>query len=99
MRGAVAQSLALRQVTRDISEIQKQVEQRQKWQQRDGRVIQNRGTVYAKDGREAVLKRQQQADEKAAAVAERARKRRKTQDNSRTQPTQDPFIHWVPRQN
>ena len=54
MRGAIAQSLALRQATRDISEIQKQVEQRQKRQQRDGRVIQSWGTVYAKDGREAV---------------------------------------------
>jgi hypothetical protein len=58
MRGAVAQSLALRQATRDISEIQKQVEQQQKRQQWDGRVIQSGGTVYTKDGREAVLKRQ-----------------------------------------
>ena len=99
MRSAVAQSLALRQATRDISEIQKQVEQRQKRQQRDGRVVQSGGTVYTKDGREAVLKRHQQAEEKAAAAAERARKRRKAQDQSRNQHTQDPFIHWVPGQN
>jgi hypothetical protein len=75
------------------------VEQQQKRQQRDDRVIQSGGTVYAKDGREAVLKRQRQADEKAATAAERAWKRRKTQDNSRIQSTQDPFIHWVPGQN
>jgi hypothetical protein len=89
IRGTVAQSLALRQAKCDLSEIQKEVEQRQKRQQRDGRVIQSGGTVYAKDGQEAVLKRKQQVEEKAAAAAERAQKKKKPKTNN---PPNDPFI-------
>ena len=88
--------MALRHAKRDLSDVQRAVEERQKRQQRDGRVVQSGGTVYAKDGREAVLKRKQQAEEKAAATAERAQKRRKAKEII---PPSDPFIHWVPDQN
>jgi hypothetical protein len=89
IRGTVAQSLALRQAKCDLSEIQKEVEQRQKRQQRDGRVIQSGGTVYGKDRRKAVLKRKQQVEEKAAAAAEQAQKKKKPKTNN---PPDDPFI-------
>jgi hypothetical protein len=63
---------------------------------RGSRVVQSRGIVYAKDGWEAVLNRKQQAEEKTAAAAERAQKRKKIKEKI---PPSNPFIHWVPDQN
>ncbi|KAF2177076.1 hypothetical protein K469DRAFT_721028 [Zopfia rhizophila CBS 207.26] len=74
---------------KDLADIQHEVEQRQKRQQGDRRVVQKGRTIYAKAARDAVTKRNQNAADKAAGKASQDSKK----PTSQPKPPQINLVH------